>query len=460
MRRNGFSFVELSIAMLLISVLAGAIMLFYQGLTAQVKDAEEQKRVAGIVMALEAYQASYGMLPCPAVGSLLKTDPNYGVAASNCTSACNAGLTCTTNAAHGIVPFKTLNLPKELTTDFQNNHIAYSVDKNFTLAKCNTAGHLTVRDTNNNPITQYATFVVLSHGQNATGAFSINGGAATACNAAVADGENCNNDEIFKFQKQVLASGATYFDDFVGYGTNVFKKSCFDDFFGCTMWLDAADYCSVGINTAVSATAVTSFQDKGPSYLPASQASGSLMPSYVTTSANWINGNNSMSFNSNLLAITSGTLIPTSEFTITVVFNTSSLNGTILGVTSGATAAASGGRFLGLSSGKVAFYMTGMGTITSYGTHNDGKNHIATITGSNSNGTHMYVDGSLTGASAIGSSSFVGQTHVTIGGNTSANGFGYFTGQILEVTAYSMAMTTQQRRDLETKLADKWAVTY
>lgn len=460
MRRNGFTLTELAVVITMMAVLSGVILLFYQGLASQTKDVEQQKRIDGIVTALRSYQKSYGMLPCPAVGSLLKTDPNYGIAAANCTSSCTTGLTCTTNAAHGVVPFKTLNISPELTTDFHNNHIAYIVDKNFTSAKCNTAGHLIIRDSNNNASNQYATFVVLSHGTNATGAFSAEGGSATACNASVADGENCNNDETFKLQKQVTASGATYFDDFIGYGTNVFKKSCFDDFYGCTMWLDAADYCSVGISTAVSPTAVTSFQDKGPSYLPASQASGALMPSYVTTPASWINGNNIMSFNSNILAIASSTMVPTSNFSVTAVFRTSSLNGTILGVTSGATAAATGGLFIGLSSGKMTLYMNGMGTASSSGTYNDGLTHIVTITGSTSNGMHMYVDGGLVSGSNTGSSSFVGQTHVTIGGNTSTNGFGYFTGQILEVTAYSISMSTAQRRDLEVKLADKWAVKY
>lgn len=460
MKRNGFTLIELSIVIVMIGIIAGAIIAGYQELLHSVEPVEQGKRIEGLKVALEDYQRTHGVLPCPAVGSLTPGDANYGVASADCVTTCPAGLTCTTEAAFGVVPFKTLEIPQFIAQDESDRYIGYAVDRKFTNSKCGTAGRIRINDMSGNAITTGATFALVSYGANEAGSFSINGGSAKACNMTVSDAENCNNDNIFKLQHYVDTAGASYYDDIVTYGTNIFRTACPDNMYGCTLWLDTSDYCAVGIDTSISATAVTSVQDKSVNYVVASQATGGSMPAYQAAAGAWINGNKNILFSNDLLSITSSTIVPTTNFSISVVFNSTSASGTLFGVTNGSAISAGGDRFLGLNSGKAVFYMSGLGTITSGASYNDGKTHIMTVVVNTSTGTTLYVDGSSVGTSAVGTSTFAGQTNVNIGGNTSANAWDYFNGSILDIAVYNSALTSNQRAGLETWFAKKWAVTY
>ena len=208
LKNQGFALIELAIVLTIIAVILG---LSASGLKSQLGNSEvysTQQRIDAAKVALENYRTQYGKYPCPSVPTLSSSNASYGIASTNCYTSCPSGF-CSFNAvngglvdmAQGSIPFVTLGISQELSKDAFGSKFTYAVDARFTQDenRCETNGNLTVRDYGGNDMSTRATYVIASHGSDTKGGYAPERGAiATACDAAARDGENCNNDRIFR----------------------------------------------------------------------------------------------------------------------------------------------------------------------------------------------------------------------------------------------------------------------
>jgi len=126
-----------------------------------------------------------------------------------------------------VVPTRSLALPDTAMLDPWGNRIGYSVIKD--LAKNNgafrtyttalTTGVIQLTDLNGNQIPNDITetviaYVLVTHGKDGKGAANRQGTVVNACNNAAKDGENCDNDVVFRdIDIQDSTAAANYFDD-------------------------------------------------------------------------------------------------------------------------------------------------------------------------------------------------------------------------------------------------------
>lgn len=143
--KKAFSLIELSIVLVIISVLiAGTLSVSVTGLNnAKIKITND--RIAAIYKAMGNYLQVNKTLPCPASLRKMKTESNYGTSvgsAGACFSGAADGVFKSNNQAnvmYGMVPVKTLGLANEMGEDGFGNKFVYVVNKAFTLAEYPTA---------------------------------------------------------------------------------------------------------------------------------------------------------------------------------------------------------------------------------------------------------------------------------------------------------------------------------
>ncbi len=128
---RGFSLLELSIVLAIISLLAGA------GLTMAInalKSADRittQERLTTIKLAIDSYAKTYGYLPCPFDRSLTPSSTSFGVE-NRTAGSTNCGATNGTSYINsfplivGGVPVRTLGLPDSYASDAWGNKFTYS----------------------------------------------------------------------------------------------------------------------------------------------------------------------------------------------------------------------------------------------------------------------------------------------------------------------------------------------
>ena len=189
------------------------------------------KSFASVMNKMSLYMAAEGHLPCPAARNLDPASNQYG-AETNCADvSVTPNASCAVTQPYcvtqrdgqririGIVPFKTLKLSKEDAMDAYGNFFLYAVTESQTstgsfkmedggkilLQKKNEAGTVTAsRD---------AHFVLVSHGKDRRGAFSMFGRQDAACSTGQVDSENCNNDATFVMAPYAPANTTAHYDD-------------------------------------------------------------------------------------------------------------------------------------------------------------------------------------------------------------------------------------------------------
>lgn len=118
--QSGFSLIELSIVLVVMSLLASQLLI---PLSAQREQQAMRQTESALFVArdaLLAYTVLTGALPCPDY-SLDRLDPNYGLATDTCHSA----------SQEGWLPFRTLGLA-ETNHSGPASRLFYRVDPNFT----------------------------------------------------------------------------------------------------------------------------------------------------------------------------------------------------------------------------------------------------------------------------------------------------------------------------------------
>ncbi|MBX9726979.1 MAG: type II secretion system GspH family protein [Rickettsiales bacterium] len=128
---RGFSLVELSIVVAIISVVATLGLEVAANFVARTSTSISRERLKVVDEATAAYFKSFGRLPCPAVINIPPTNANYGL--EDCTAVTFFG-TIGGGLMWGGVPIRTLNLPSIYALDGFNSKFNYVVTRNLTQA--------------------------------------------------------------------------------------------------------------------------------------------------------------------------------------------------------------------------------------------------------------------------------------------------------------------------------------
>jgi prepilin-type N-terminal cleavage/methylation domain-containing protein len=216
--QNGFTLVELSIVLIVITLILGTVLgLGNAQIQASKINSTKQKQQI-IKLALANFISRNNRLPCPAIATLAKGDVGYGV------ETIDRGTCAATNVnglvATGIVPFTSLGITDETASDGFYNRFTYQVTLTATntneqtivglrgASTTHTATPTQLRSTPNgnqsndcnpqntpyNPSNDVV--VIISHGTNGNGAYTEDG-VQKALPVGADELENADNDSAF-----------------------------------------------------------------------------------------------------------------------------------------------------------------------------------------------------------------------------------------------------------------------
>ncbi|MFN7038155.1 MAG: hypothetical protein ACK4OM_01100 [Alphaproteobacteria bacterium] len=274
MKKNilAFTLVELSIVLVIISIITGSLLSIYTDKSEADKIRETEIILDKIEQALSNYLSEYGSLPCPGDASLAISNPKFGVATRNVTYMYFCDGTQPNwywdwtfgHIDYGTVPTKELQIPDELAFDAWGRRITYGVVEDCTISNIqNIIGSNTPSVTNSNYFatdnfsnptncgnyTSYYGFaikdasgavispangvpyVLISHGKNGHGAYPRNGGTSRINAKVNLSADEINNGQmtaagvdqvtlgVFVQKAPNYTVGNNYFDDIVRYKT-------------------------------------------------------------------------------------------------------------------------------------------------------------------------------------------------------------------------------------------------
>jgi len=209
-RESGFSFLELAVAMFILTLLLGSILVPLATQVEQRQISETQRIMDQARDALLGHAVAFGYLPCADTNN----DGLEDVTGTVCTGL-SAGI------AHGSLPWRTLGLA---ASDAWGNRIRYAVHgdyarrTSFTLGT--TTSNLRVCETStcSSDLTSSAVAVLISHGKNGYGAINSASGTTYAAPTSADELENTDTDRDF-VSRVATATGAAAgeFDDIVSW---------------------------------------------------------------------------------------------------------------------------------------------------------------------------------------------------------------------------------------------------
>lgn len=247
-KESGFSLIEVSIALIVISLIMTPLIYAYNIHIETTKSVITSARADGIRSALLKFFEKNGFYPTPAHPNVAQGTPGFGVPSligggwPACTApptvptvvcrTANTGFGAAPAATNGIligsVPIAALGLPYKLMLDGYGNRLTYAVSENLTTTAnfADDRGAVRILDQAGTP--SQAHFAVISHGKTGMGAFTLAGRQSAACNTLTppvpADSQNCNNDGIFLSNQtggvEVRISegnNANFFDDDIAF---------------------------------------------------------------------------------------------------------------------------------------------------------------------------------------------------------------------------------------------------
>jgi len=184
MQKKAFSLIELSIAIMVISVLIVGSLNVSNSKGGNNKAKITKDRIDVVYKSLGEFVLKNKRLPCPASIKAIKTaDANYGTegtAPGTCTAGTGVYLSTATGATkmvYGMVPTKTLGLSSDYGEDNFGNKIVYIVDRDYTssttfaTASTGIIGQKYVNGALTNDVGN-AIYALVSYGANQSGAFS------------------------------------------------------------------------------------------------------------------------------------------------------------------------------------------------------------------------------------------------------------------------------------------------
>ena len=248
---SGFTLLEVSIALTIGSLMVLMGIPLIKGWMAQATVSAGQQRMSAIHQALDNYETQHGRLPCPS--SFFPGGPNYeheivpppapcaigagtfpAVGRTGPIVPSPDGTSSVTNPPIiiGALPVRDLGLPESYMADSYENMYTYAVPIYETsVPKYSPTGAIEVVDKNATDVTPpppsgatkgTATYVVVDHGADGKGAYTLTGTLTKiACNGTAGlDNDNCNlygsnHFRTASFNQQV---GGNWFDDMIVYG--------------------------------------------------------------------------------------------------------------------------------------------------------------------------------------------------------------------------------------------------
>lgn len=261
-REDGLSLIETALLLLILSLLLLPVLEMIKLRQTAARQNNTQGHLATVTSALHQFALRNGRYPAPAHRNLAATDANFGREVPFSVSAtplCGGGdaLMCRTLGRDttidadsspdfvliGDVPIAALGLEPQAMLDGFGTKFTYAITAHLTNDAFfdENTGAIRVIDAsgNNHDGTDgNAHFVLVSHGADQRGGFSISGMLVSTCGGGgvfAKDHDNCNNDGVFNTnaapfttefgtdygRQQSLVLGANYYDDYVSFAIAV-----------------------------------------------------------------------------------------------------------------------------------------------------------------------------------------------------------------------------------------------
>lgn len=244
-KQAAYTLLELAMVITIIAFLIGGTISIGVTRIESQRIESTKKRIALIESALKQFAEQNGYLPCPADGTLVKTNANYGVQANNTgVPWCRTG-TPTVNFNNGnrivggVVPVTSLGLPAEVMYDAWGRKFTYALDVRYTVAQNPTfnwpssltfngpssqCGDIKIKDEKGQILSNNVAYAIISHGEDGFGAFLDNGTRLLTANSNISSIDNANPtsfDEIFRSHRyqESATDKLNRYDDIVSYKT-------------------------------------------------------------------------------------------------------------------------------------------------------------------------------------------------------------------------------------------------
>jgi prepilin-type N-terminal cleavage/methylation domain-containing protein len=170
---EGFTLVELAVALTIIALLLGMLIVPLGTQMDQQRAAETQRQMDQIREALIGFATATGRLPCPATATTASSTTGAGLETATCTGA----------AVEGVVPWATLGVPE---TDAWGRRFTYRVTAGFADAPGSASSTFALTDSGDMTVTNGSTniatsvpAVIISHGKNGAGGYTSDGARMT-----------------------------------------------------------------------------------------------------------------------------------------------------------------------------------------------------------------------------------------------------------------------------------------
>lgn len=225
MRARGFTLIELAIVMIIMGIMMTGFLQYYKVQMKRQIWLKTQENMATVQLAIDRFVAHNQRLPCPAQSIYDTSDTGFG-RETDCDTVTLQGVVDATGVADrvvriGTVPARSLGIADSYAQDGWGRSFTFAV----TRALATQTGWSTGNPYNNSAIRLVdekdedildppATYVLVSHGGNGAGVVTPTGD-ISGCLLATREGENCNNDDVFRRAPYSQAVGPAYFDDIV-----------------------------------------------------------------------------------------------------------------------------------------------------------------------------------------------------------------------------------------------------
>lgn len=239
-RERGFSLLELTIFMVIVSLIATPFLNLYTVNKKKDQVAGTKKELFDIQYALQSYVEKNNRLPCPADPTIALTASGWGAETTCPVNPANApptgsGVKSVTAGSGdkvwiGSVPINALNLSSEYATDAWGGRYTYAVSRKLTIpngwpatAVPDPPGSISVVNEKGVSIStspNVARFVLLSHGINKAGSYTESGVMIRCTNGGrnlnpYSENANCDeSDATFVISPAYGGTGAIQSDDF------------------------------------------------------------------------------------------------------------------------------------------------------------------------------------------------------------------------------------------------------